>query len=305
MARFTSPGLLNINKPEGMSSREVVDLVGSTARTRRVGHAGTLDPLATGVLVICLNWATRLVPFVQQLPKLYRAEFLLGQTSDTDDITGKVEQMPAVTRPAREEVERRLRGFVGRIQQVPPAHSAVHVGGRRAYELARQGEAVELAPRTVEVYRIELIEFDFPRVTVDIECGSGTYVRSIGRDLGQALGCGALMSALERRAIGRFRVEDAVLPAALRRDDFLSHLLPPITAVQHLPQFVCPPELLLALKQGRPLAAPAELMVTRPPQTAIVDQSGTLLGMAEPTPDGNSLQPRHVFCGEPHPPQSG
>jgi len=299
VSRFTSPGLLNLNKPAGMTSREVVDIVGRVARTRRAGHAGTLDPLATGVLIVCLNWATRLVPFVQQLPKFYRAEFRLGQTSDTEDVTGNIQDYPDAIVPNRRAVEKALLLFIGTVQQVPPAYSAVHVGGRRAYELARQGEVVDLAPRDVEIHRIAIVEFDYPRLVLDIECGSGTYVRSIGRDLGIVLGCGALMTALERRGIGSFSVESAVSPETLNRDTIAGCVLPPASAVQQLPHYVCHADQLVALKQGRPLVASAELFSSSASMIAVVDEAGALLALAEPTCDRQSLQPRHVFCIEP------
>lgn len=281
-----------------MTSREVVDIVGRVARTRRAGHAGTLDPLATGVLIVCLNWATRLVPFVQQLPKFYRAEFRLGQKSDTEDVTGIVQDYPDAIVPDRRTVEQALLPFIGTVQQVPPAYSAVHVGGRRAYELARQGEAVDLAPRDVEIHRLEIVEFEYPRLVLDIECGSGTYVRSIGRDLGIVLGCGALMMALERRAIGSFRVENAISPEALNHDTLADCVLPPALAVQQLPHFVCHADQLGALKQGRPLVASAELFNSSASMIAVVDEAGALLALAEPNRDRQSLQPRHVFCIE-------
>src|SRR5665213_3403164 len=143
-------GLLNINKPSGMTSRRVVDIVARLAGTKRVGHAGTLDPLATGVLVVCLGWATRLVSYVQDRPKTYSARFLLGRRSDTDDVTGEVVETPVIEVPSRSQVEELLQTFVGTIQQVPPQFSAVHVDGVRAHKMARKGKAVNIEPRPVE-----------------------------------------------------------------------------------------------------------------------------------------------------------
>lgn len=287
-------GLLNLNKPTGMSSRAAVDLVTRVAGTRRVGHAGTLDPLASGVLVVCLGWATRLVSCVQQLPKRYRAEFRLGCTSDTDDATGEVREVADVVRPGREDVETALGRFVGRIRQVPPAHSAVHVGGRRAYDLARRGEPVDLAPREVEVHRLELIAFEWPRLEVDIECGSGTYVRSIGRDLGRALDCGGVMTALERRAIGGFRIEHAVDPRTLTPSDFESFLQPPVAAVDHLRKRRCTAGELAEIRNGRPIA-PDPASETSSGPIALLAPEGGLVALAEHDHVRNVIRPRQVF----------
>jgi tRNA pseudouridine55 synthase len=201
---------LNIDKPAGMTSRDVVNRVVKFTQTRRVGHAGTLDPLATGVLVVAVEKATRLVEYVQQQPKTYEAEFLLGQSSDTDDIEGRIDHRPVTVPPTRAEIEEVLSRFQGEIVQLPPKYSALKIGGRAAYDLARKGMEVELKPRPVRIDSIELTGFDYPRVELTVSCGSGTYIRSIARDLGEALGVGGLMSRLRRTAVGVFQVADAV-----------------------------------------------------------------------------------------------
>ena len=211
-----SNGFLNIFKPRGLSSRAVVDQVQRLLRERgltrgtlpKLGHAGTLDPLATGVLVVCAGSATRLIDLVHSRPKAYRGSFLFGQRSDTDDVTGQmiagdVERAATITRA---ELEAALVAFQGRIEQVPPDYSAVRVAGQRAYKLAREGTAVELRAKTIEVHRIDIVRFEPPELTLDIECGSGTYIRSIGRDLGELFGCGAVMSALCRTRVGPFEL---------------------------------------------------------------------------------------------------
>jgi tRNA pseudouridine55 synthase len=285
---------LNLNKPPGMSSRGAVDIVARAAGTGRVGHAGTLDPLASGVLIVCIGWATRLVSYVQQLRKRYRAEFRLGCVSDTDDATGEIREMPEANPPTPTAIEAALAPFVGRIRQIPPSHSAVHVGGRRAYHLARRGEAVELAPREVEVHRLELTDYAYPRLELDIECGSGTYVRSIGRDLGQALGCGALMTALERLAIGDFRIENAVDPAALTSSNLESFLLPPLAAVAHLPQHRCTEAEFAEIRHGR--SFPAVRTDRRPGEfMAIVAPDGALAALGEYDGTLDVIRPRQVF----------
>jgi tRNA pseudouridine55 synthase len=288
-------GLLNLRKPAGMSSRGAVDLVARVAKTGRAGHAGTLDPMATGVLLVCIGRATRLVPMLHELRKAYRAEFLLGQSSDTDDTTGNVVAIEGAAIPRRDEIEALLPEFTGRIAQVPPAHSAVHVGGKRAYHLARRGEAVTLAPRAVEVYRLELIEYDWPRLVLDIECGSGTYVRSIGRDLGARLSSAGVMSRLERRAIGHFRVDDGVDPTRLTAENLMSNLLPPIEAVRHLPSYQCPADQAAHVGQGRAIAPGPALSIARDGAVAVVDSCGGLMAVANFAAETGLLQPRLVF----------
>jgi tRNA pseudouridine55 synthase len=295
MPRSDLAGILNLYKPSGMTSRDVVDLVVRAAGTGRVGHAGTLDPLATGVLVVSLGWTTRLVPFIQELRKVYCAEFLLGSSSDTDDVTGEVQMVAGALPPSLAEIAAALPEYVGRIVQIPPRHSAVHVNGRRAYKLARSGIPVEMPPREVDIFRLELLEYDYPRFTLEIECGSGTYVRALGRDLGGRLGCGAVMSNLERRAIGPFHVDTAVSPRELTAANLASHLLPPASAVRHLPRYDCPPEQLPYLRDGRPLPYPGDSKPPQRPLVAIVTPDGALAALAEFNADRALLQPRQVY----------
>jgi tRNA pseudouridine55 synthase len=204
-------GFLNIDKPAGITSHDVVAQVRRLARQRRVGHAGTLDPAATGVLVVALGMATRLIEYVQdQTLKEYRAVVRLGSTTTTDDAEGA----PLETRPLpmldRGNLEALLAQFHGMIEQVPPMYSALHHEGQRLHELARAGKTVELAPRPVYIERITLVEWRAPDMTIDVRCGKGTYIRALARDIGAAAGCGAHLAALRRTAVGTFRIEDAV-----------------------------------------------------------------------------------------------
>ncbi|MEX0703610.1 MAG: tRNA pseudouridine(55) synthase TruB [Planctomycetales bacterium] len=288
-------GVLNLHKPAGISSRKVVDRVQRIVRPAKAGHAGTLDPLASGVLVVCVGPATRLIPYVQEGVKEYRARFLLGRTSDTDDLEGEVVEVAGGETPvARERIEEALPRFVGDIAQVPPRFSAVHVEGRRAYELARRGEAVEIAPRTVHVERIELVRYEHPELDLHITCGSGTYIRSIGRDLGNALGCGAVMAELVRTRIGPFTLEAAVPLDRLDAASLPAHLLPAATAVAHLPQWRCDEAEVALLRNGRAIVA---ALADVPPQAtvAILDPQGELAALAEHRADEGRLAPRQVF----------
>jgi tRNA pseudouridine55 synthase len=241
----TLSGLLTIDKPEGMTSRQTVTRVGNILRQAgysrqiRVGHCGTLDPLATGVVVICIGRSTRLVQIVQELPKTYTGTFLLGCVTSTDDCTGEILRETDVDQNlvTRESVSALLPEFTGNINQVPPKFSAVHVNGKRAYKLARQGREVELLPRPVQIHRLELTAFKMPEFELQIDCGSGTYVRSLGRDIGERVGCGATMKSLSRSAIGVFSLEKATPPNQLSPENIESLVLPPITALAHLPTF--------------------------------------------------------------------
>ena len=296
-------GFLNINKPAGFSSRDVVNRVQKLVRPAKVGHAGTLDPLATGVLLVGIGPATRLVPIIHELHKVYVATFILGRTSQTDDVESEVIETPDASRPTPEQVLAVLPEFVGRIRQRPPAHSAVRIGGRRAYKLARAGHDVETPLRSVDVYRIDLMQFDFPNVVLEIECGTGTYIRSIGRDLGERLGCGAVMSELKRTAIGPFHVSDAFDPRALLDAPLTSLLLPATTALPGVPQIVVDETGLELVMDGRSVslrrtrawgdgvtsgAADAGSL-----STAIVDQHGTLIALARI--EGDCVSPYQVF----------
>jgi len=206
-------GVLNVNKPCGPTSHDVVALIRRVARVKRVGHAGTLDPLATGVLIVCLGSATRIIEYLGDWRKKYRATAVLGIETDTEDATGQVTREADCSKVTREMIENVVPRFTGEIMQIPPMVSAVHHEGRRLYDLAREGKVVEREPRPVEVYSLDLVGFEPGKnasFTFDVECSSGTYVRTLCSDIGRALGCGAHMSALARTAVGRFRVEDAV-----------------------------------------------------------------------------------------------
>jgi tRNA pseudouridine55 synthase len=207
-------GVLVVDKPKGLTSFDVVARVRRAFSERRVGHAGTLDPMATGILPLCLGEATKLVPFLQDGEKEYRTELLLGVTTDTQDAEGTV----TATRPVavtRGQLDAALPAFVGRILQTPPMHSALRVGGKRLYELARQGLEVEREARPVDVHEVRVVAFEPPRVELHIRCGKGTYIRALGADLGEALGCGAHLTSLRRTRVGRFDLSCAVTVEAL------------------------------------------------------------------------------------------
>ncbi|HEY0737588.1 MAG TPA: tRNA pseudouridine(55) synthase TruB [Herpetosiphonaceae bacterium] len=231
-------GFLNIDKPAGMTSHDVVAKVRRLAGQKRVGHGGTLDPAATGVLPIALGEATRLVEYLVDGRKRYVAEVRLGITTTTEDAEGEIVEERPVPALNPEDLARAVQPFVGTIQQVPPMYSAIQVAGQRLYDLARQGQTIELEPRTVEIDRIEVLDWQPPIVTLDVVCGKGTYIRSLARDLGATLGCGAHLAALRRTQVGPLGIDSAVPLTTLLDDPSLleQHMLTPDTAVADWPR---------------------------------------------------------------------
>ncbi|MBL0927312.1 MAG: tRNA pseudouridine(55) synthase TruB [Phycisphaerales bacterium] len=222
-------GILVIDKPMGWSSAKAVAVVRRRAGGPKVGHAGTLDPLATGVLVLALGRATKAIPALMAGEKVYKAEVDLRRVSETDDEEGPVQDFPLPPHfvpPGEGDVRSVIaERFVGVIQQRPPAFSAIKLGGRRAYDLARAGRAPEIAARPVIVHSIDVIEYRFPRLVLTVRCGKGTYIRSLARDIGLALGVGGMLSGLRRTAVGPYTIEAAAAPEALPSPLLPEHLL--------------------------------------------------------------------------------
>lgn len=289
-------GLLNLNKPSGITSRKLVDMVQRLDRSVKVGHSGTLDPLASGVVVVGVGHATRLVEYVQEMPKRYRATFLLGRSSDTEDVEGTITELPDATPPSLEalqEAAARLSG--GEIEQRPPVFSALKVSGRRAYDLARQGETPDLPPRVVRVDRLEILHYEYPELSVDVRCGGGTYIRSLGRDLAELAGSAAVMSSLVRLAVGDFTLETALDPAILTRYNLGEHLLNPRLAVQGVMD-----EIVLTesdqQRVGHGLAIPAPSI--QGDRAAAYDSAGRLVGILERRPDGTFRATKNFAPGK-------
>ena len=231
-------GLLNINKPPGPTSHDIVSWVRRGTQVKKVGHAGTLDPLASGVLIVCLGAATRLSEYVMDSPKTYRVRVHFGIETTTYDAEGDVvaENADPITRHA---VEAALGGFRGTIQQVPPMYSAIKRDGQKLYELARAGQEVERPARAVTIHRLDLLAWEPPYASLEVVCSPGTYIRSLAFDLGRAVGVGAYLAALERSASGTFTIDEAVpwtdFEAAIRVGTWQSYLLPPDRALDDAP----------------------------------------------------------------------
>ncbi len=271
----------------------------------RIGHTGTLDPLATGLLVLCLGEATRLSEYVQQMSKVYRTTLLLGSRSDTDDADGIITPVAGAAPPDAAAVTACGAGFVGAISQVPPAFSAMKVSGRRAYDLARSGREVTLQARPVHVYAIDVLRYDYPHLELEVHCGKGTYIRSLARDIGERLGCGALVQTLRRTRVGPFRAEEA-LSLDVDADLAAASLLPVEMAVAELPRFVLPESELIRLRQGQSISLGARSVSegmsalayasgSDDISTAIFDEAGALAAVARFDPQRQTLQPVKVF----------
>lgn len=232
-------GFLNIDKPPGMTSHDVVARIRRSLKVGKAGHAGTLDPLATGVLVICLGAATRLSEYVMQSSKRYSALVRLGITTDTYDAEGQITAQAEPYEVTRAEVEQHLKQYLGEIEQIPPMYSAIKQGGRKLYELARAGEVVERTARSVRIEALSILDWNPPDFTLDVTCSAGTYIRSLAHDLGQSLGVGAHLAGLTRTASGRFLLNDAVtLDAVTSEPDWMRYLVTPQQALAEWPVLV-------------------------------------------------------------------
>ncbi len=253
-------GVINVCKPVGMTSHDVVDAVRPMARTRRVGHTGTLDPGASGVLVLALNRATRIAEFLADADKEYRAEITFGTSTDSGDVYGRTVRTGPTASLTAELVAAALPQFTGEILQIPPMASAVHVGGRRLYELARQGAIVDAPARTVRIHRLELKAFSPgspPVAVLDVACSKGTYIRRLCSDLGDALGCGAYASFMVRTRVGRYDLTSSATLEELQSLTSESRLseavLPMDDALADLPAVDLLPPQRQAAMRGQPI----------------------------------------------------
>ncbi len=281
-------GLLNIHKPAGPTSHDVVARVRrQVGRKVKVGHAGTLDPFAEGVLVVCVGPATRLADYVQAAPKRYLAEVTLGSTSTTDDPEGEIAPTASAAAPAESLVREAAEGFVGDIDQVPPAHSAVHVDGRRAYKLARSGQTLELPARKVAIHALSVVRYEFPLLEIEVTCGSGTYIRALARDIGSDLGVGGYCSRLVRTAVGPFELSGA---APLDELDPQAHLLDPLAALGDMPRATADAAAAEEVRHGRAFRCNVQA-----DEIAVVDAAGTLLAIAIQAGGEGMIRPVKVF----------
>ncbi len=290
-------GVLVVDKPIGLTSHDVVQIIRRGTGIRRAGHTGTLDPRASGVLVILIGPAVRLSEFVSASDKRYQATIRLGSSTDTYDEEGVVTESPTVNveEISEEYFDEVLQRFVGEIEQVPPPYSAVKVQGRKAYDMAREGEEVDLEPRIINVYSLEVLEWAPPEVVVDVNCSSGTYVRSLANDLGKALGTGAYLVGLRRTKSGRFTLRDAVplrrLQEAFDAGIWYRYLIPAAEALADWPMVELDADQVELVRHGhRVPALPGQTGWARG-----VSQQGDLVALLEVDGDSQEWQPRKVF----------
>ncbi|MQA88944.1 MAG: tRNA pseudouridine(55) synthase TruB [Gemmatimonas sp.] len=286
-------GVLPIDKNEGPTSHDIVSVARRSLGIRAVGHTGTLDPFASGLLLLCLGRSTRLAEYLTGLPKSYSATIRLGVVTETDDLQGAVvSSSDGWTSVTQGRLEAALDANRGHFLQVPPRYSAKRVQGRRMYEVARSGGEVEAKPSPVTVTRLEAIRFEPPEVDIVVDCASGTYIRAIGRDIGETLGVGAHLTALRRTRIGKFDVGESITVEALADESRVaSALVSPAEALADLPTFVLEASEMEAVSHGRSVPAPVESSAGA--TVAMVSRDGRLVAIGEST--GERLQPRKVF----------
>lgn len=288
-------GVLVVDKPIGLTSHDVVQILRRGTGIRRAGHTGTLDPRASGVLVILIGPAVRLSEYVSASDKRYQATVRLGSSTDTYDAEGRITQVSPVGNISEEEFNEILQQFVGEIEQVPPPYSAVKIKGKKAYEMARQGEEVDLEPRVIQVYSLEVLEWAPPEAVIDVYCSSGTYVRSLANDLGKALGTGAHLVGLRRTKSGRFTLRDAVplrrLQEAFDAGNWYKFLIPAAEALADWPMIELDADEVELIRHGH--RVPAEQGQTG--WVRGVSQQGDLVALLEIDEQSGEWQPRKVF----------
>ena len=293
--RHRFEGLLPVDKPVGVSSHDMVSLVRTRLGMKRVGHSGTLDPFASGLLLICLGRSTRLVEYLHGFPKTYAACARLGVATETDDPEGAVSTTSdAWSELTHAEIASAIREFKGVIEQRPPRFSAKKIGGVRAYARSRRGEEVVLSPVLVTIHEIDVSSIDLPYVRFTVQCATGTYIRAIARDLGEALGVGAHLTELRRVEIGPFIVADALAPHSLPHADGIARaLVSPLDVVAHLPRLEVSYEEAVRIRAGQALELKDDPPSADQGEHAVVFEA-RLLAVA--VRDGNQVRPRKVFA---------
>jgi len=295
-------GILNIDKPVGVTSYKTVAGIKRLVDVKRVGHAGTLDPLASGVLPVCLGRATRIVEYLNELNKVYCAEVQLGKSTDTYDAEGRITQEYDASFVTEEQIESALDTFRGEIAQKPPMYSAVKHQGKRLYEIARQGITVPRKSRKINIYRLKLKSFKKEVATLEVECSKGTYIRSLAHDLGEALGCGAHLKNLVRMSYGPFNVRDSLSPLQVK-DIFnkgrLEEIICPLDkALLHLPAVYVDSESGRFLRNGRAISlgdSIVEKEITKEKPYRAYVRNGCFIGLVKTETGSDYWQPLKVF----------
>jgi tRNA pseudouridine55 synthase len=291
-------GILNVNKPDGQTSFSIVALIRYLSGEKHVGHAGTLDPLATGVLPVCIGQATRVVEFLSNTDKTYRAQIELGATTNTFDREGEISSRKDPSGITATQVENTLSTFRGSIEQSPPRYSALKHQGRRHYELARAGIYVETKPRQIKIFSIELIDFKVPLITLNVKCSKGTYIRSLAHDIGQHLGCGGYLTNLTRTQCGPFHIENALplsdIKCAFHKGTWDEFLYPVDTPILHWNAIIVDKANEIAIKNGSPIYLGQEGR-TAEEYCRAYNSGGQFLAVLHYIPEKNLWHPDKVF----------
>ncbi len=287
-------GILLLDKPSGITSNAALGRAKRILGIRKAGHTGTLDPMASGLLVLCFGEATKVSAFLLDADKAYEAELHLGVETDSEDAEGEVTAERDVPALNESTIEKVLDRFRGPIEQIPPMHSALKHKGQRLYELARKGETVERPPRSVTIHELKLLEVNLPKLRIDVRCSKGTYVRSLARDIGQSLDCGAHLSGLRRTLSAPFHIDAAISLESLDeldRDQARALLLPPDRALEHLPEVRLEDDQVRRVRLGQKLAGLSE------PHEGVVRIHGTevFVGIGEMDGEGR-LRPKRLLA---------
>ncbi|MBN2240428.1 MAG: tRNA pseudouridine(55) synthase TruB [Dehalococcoidales bacterium] len=305
-------GILNINKDQGLSSYSIVSSVKRLTGERKAGHAGTLDPAASGVLPVCLGRATRVSEYLMSYPKTYQAEVEFGKTTDTYDIEGTVTSENDPSEVDIHHIREILADLTGEIQQVPPAYSALKFKGKPYYQLARSGQEINIQSRPVTIYSIEVTNWQSPVLTIDVTCGKGTYIRSLAHDLGQAAGCGAYMKSLIRQKYGMFSIDTAIsireLELLVKNGCLSEHLYPVDHVLKHLKALTVDAGIFEVISNGHSFSDESVVAENNPeislpgkePYEAlrrVYSPSGHFIGLFRYNEESQEWKPEKIFCG--------
>ena len=305
MSKNELNGILIIDKEEGPTSHDIVAQIrrlikGISNSKIKVGHTGTLDPFATGVLLIAIGTATRLIEYSHDLPKTYLATINLGSVSDTDDKTGQITPMDKNLKPAPEEVNKAVSSFVGTINQMPPAYAAIKVAGKKLYEYARENKAVKVQPRKITIHNINIINYNYPEIELEITCSTGTYIRSLARDIGEKLKTGAYVSKLKRTAIGKFDISNSIKLNNLSPENLKNSLLTPDNLIENIPQITINNANVAQLKnglsvQGSEIKTLDTVKNNKESIVSIYNQDGLLIGIGRLDQENLLLSPNKIL----------
>lgn len=293
-------GFINIYKEQGYTSFDVVAKLRGILKQKKIGHTGTLDPMAEGVLLVCLGSATKMCELLTEKNKTYTCTMLLGKTSDTEDVTGKLTDVTDIY-PDEQTVIETVMSFVGDYMQIPPMYSAIKVNGKKLYELARAGQVIERQPRPVTIHSIQILSTDLPRVTFDVSCSKGTYIRSLCRDIGEKLGCGAVMERLIRTEVKGFTIEESLTLDAVEkaRDDgtLMQHVLTTDKLMPDIPELHISAKGEKLLANGNKLSADSfvENQIYRDTYVKVYDENERFAALYEYSDEKRQYVPFKMF----------